>query len=235
MSSEFPRMLVLLRKEKEISQKQVAGDLGISQALLSHYEKGIRNPGLDFLVRVARYYKVSTDYLLGLSPERQGRTLLVEELPDANAAGKENVGVEGMYTQLNKKLLANSQNILFDLLTQLGHKKLTGEISAYLMLAVYRMYRVVFSTNPKNQPEMFKVPEHVYSQYTEAAMQLSEAQAKAIAQGKPLENASSIKKGKEPTITTESLSASYPLFASSLLNLVQTAENRMNFESDPPK
>ena len=46
MSSDFSRSLTLLRKEKGISQRSVARELGISQALLSHYENGIREPGL---------------------------------------------------------------------------------------------------------------------------------------------------------------------------------------------
>ena len=45
MGSDFSRRLVLLRKEKGISQKAAAGELQISQALLSHYEKGIRECG----------------------------------------------------------------------------------------------------------------------------------------------------------------------------------------------
>ena len=67
-------LLVLLLKEiaeeKGITQKQAAEQLGVSQALLSHYEKGIRECGLDFVVRVADYYNVSCDYLLGRSAER---------------------------------------------------------------------------------------------------------------------------------------------------------------------
>ena len=51
MNSDFPRIITFLRKERGLSQKQVASDLGISQALLSHYEKGIRECGLDFLVK----------------------------------------------------------------------------------------------------------------------------------------------------------------------------------------
>ena len=80
MNADFPRILTLLRKEKGISQKTAAGDLGISQALLSHYEKGIRECGLDFLVRTADYYGVSCDYLLGRSPDRSGTTLTVVSL-----------------------------------------------------------------------------------------------------------------------------------------------------------
>ena len=75
MNSDFPRILTLLRKEQGISQKKAAADLGISQALLSHYEKGIRECGLDFIVRTADYYGVSCDYLLGKTPHRQGEKL----------------------------------------------------------------------------------------------------------------------------------------------------------------
>ena len=48
MNGSFSRIITLLRKEKGISQKQASKDLGISQALLSHYEKGIRECGLNF-------------------------------------------------------------------------------------------------------------------------------------------------------------------------------------------
>lgn len=51
LNRDFPRILTLLRKEKGLSQKQAAQDLTIPQALLSHYEKGIREPGLEFVVR----------------------------------------------------------------------------------------------------------------------------------------------------------------------------------------
>ena len=75
MVSDFSRIITLLRKEKGVTQKQAAEDLGVSQALLSHYEKGIRECGLEFVVRVADYYGVSCDYLLGRSPERTGITI----------------------------------------------------------------------------------------------------------------------------------------------------------------
>ncbi len=65
INSDFPRILTFLRKERGYSQKKVAEDLGVSQALLSHYERGARECGLDFVVRVADYYGVSCDYLLG--------------------------------------------------------------------------------------------------------------------------------------------------------------------------
>ena len=170
MNADFPRILTLLRKEKGISQKAAAGDLGISQALLSHYEKGIRECGLDFLVRTADYYGVSCDYLLGRSPDRSGTTLTVEDIPEPDAAGKENVMRGSILPVLNKKLIANSLNILFDLLQKSKNKALIQEVSSFLMLAVYRVFRVVYSANPKNQNGMFTVPKQVASHYAAAAM-----------------------------------------------------------------
>ncbi len=70
--SKFAIILSQLRKERGISQKKAATDLGISQALLSHYEKGIRECGLDFVIKCSEYYGVTTDYLLGVSDSRTG-------------------------------------------------------------------------------------------------------------------------------------------------------------------
>ena len=70
MNPDFSRSLSLLRQERGLSQRQVAKELGISQALLSHYENGIREPGLNFVVKACDFYNVSADFLLGrtLSP-----------------------------------------------------------------------------------------------------------------------------------------------------------------------
>ena len=51
INQSFSRILTLLRKEQGLSQKAAAQQLGVSQALLSHYENGKRECGLDFLSR----------------------------------------------------------------------------------------------------------------------------------------------------------------------------------------
>jgi len=65
MVGVFHQNLRQLRKNKRVSQRIVAGEMHISQALLSHYENGIREPGLDFVNRACAYYGVSADFLLG--------------------------------------------------------------------------------------------------------------------------------------------------------------------------
>ncbi len=64
MNRSFPETLSALRRERGISQRTAAAALHISQALLSHYENGAREPGLDFIRRACDYYGVTADYLL---------------------------------------------------------------------------------------------------------------------------------------------------------------------------
>ena len=54
MSKAFAQGISLLRRSRGLSQREVSGGLGISQALLSHYENGSREPGLDFVARICR-------------------------------------------------------------------------------------------------------------------------------------------------------------------------------------
>ena len=70
MYARFARTLSQLRHEKGVSQREAAQALEVSQALLSHYENGIREPGLAFVVRACDYYQVSADYLLGRLTDR---------------------------------------------------------------------------------------------------------------------------------------------------------------------
>lgn len=227
MNADFPRILTLLRKEKGISQKEAAEKLNISQALLSHYEKGIRECGLDFLVRCSELYSVSCDYLLGRSPERSGAILNVEDIPDPESFQNDNIGRGSLIPVLNKKLIQNSNNILFDILTEIGSKGLTNEVSAYLMMSVYKMFRHVYSANPKNAQAIFNLPEAMFVHYVAAAMDICEGNVSASLSGQKLPDIEPVGKDSVPEITTETLMARYPQFYSSLLNLIQNSESRM--------
>ena len=72
MERNFAAVMSELRHARGLSQRKVAADLKISQALLSHYENGAREPGLDFVVRACDYYGVSADYLLGRTDKPGG-------------------------------------------------------------------------------------------------------------------------------------------------------------------
>ena len=118
MATDFSRTLSLLRQEKGISQRKAAAALGISQALLSHYENGIREPGLAFVARACDFYHVSADFLLGRTNSRDGSIIEAGELYDAS---DEKGTLKGsILATLQKKLVVNTTGVLFDLLGKCG-------------------------------------------------------------------------------------------------------------------
>lgn len=227
MNTAFPRILTLLRKERGISQKQASQDLEISQALLSHYEKGIRECGLDFVVRAADYYGVSCDYLLGRTADKTGAVIAVEEIPDFDPTTKENKLRGSVLPVLNKKLIINSLNIIFDLLQRANNKGLTIETSTYLSLAVYSAFRQLYSANPKNPAAMFSVPGYLFQPALVGELSRTAARIGELAAGRTVDGEAGLPPEQAPLIVPDSLSADYPLFASSLFNLLRNAENRL--------
>ena len=223
---EFNRIIKLLRKERGITQKQAAEDLGVSQALLAHYEKGIRECGLDFVVRVADYYNVSCDYLLGRSAERNGMMLTADDLPNPDKM-KDNVYHGSVLPTMNKKLISNSLNVLYAKVGQCHSKALTTEVSAYLMMAVSKMFRLLYSAEPHNAPGLFGIEQRRWPGYSDAVMRVAEANVESLLAGQDLDGAEGLKDPSCMTMTTESLSREFPLYTPSLLNLIKTSETRV--------
>lgn len=213
MNADFPRIITLLRKEHGISQKQASSDLGVSQALLSHYEKGIRECGLDFLVKTADYYNVSCDYLLGRSPEPSGSSAVLtgekeisEKLPEEKIIG----GASGVVLELAKKS---------------GSKTVFESVYSYLLLAVYKMFRKVYLANPANDRRMFSVPNAAADSLADAVMAINEAEADAAADGKPINGGDKVK--NTVSTTTSSIAEDFS-DGSYLLTNVKLAEDNIN-------
>jgi len=59
--------LVDLREAKDIQQKELAAAINIKPNNISKYEKGLSKPTIPTLIKLAEYFEVSVDYLLGLS------------------------------------------------------------------------------------------------------------------------------------------------------------------------
>ena len=229
MNAEFSRTLSLLRQEKGVSQRTAAGALDISQALLSHYENGIREPGLAFVVRACNYYGVSADYLLGRTMSRDGTTIAAEELYDLTGE-KDNSIRSSVLALLSKKLLVNSIGVLFDLLGKTGCREAVRSASHYLGTAVCQLFRHLYQADSGNNPDFFSVPPLRFrTGLGEADMKCSEvdyvdalsAHAKA--------------KGSFPPISHDDLARDYPALYQSLLQVIHTTGERINkcFSSRP--
>lgn len=149
MNADFSRVLSLLRQEKGISQRKAAAALGISQALLSHYENGIREPGLGFVTKACDYYHVSADYLLGRSLSRDGTVIEAGELADASEAKEDLKG--SVAAKLQKKLLVNTTCVLFDLLGRTNNREAASWAGAYLGGALYQLFRQLYRAAGGNE------------------------------------------------------------------------------------
>ena len=62
--------LKTLRTQKKLTQKQVADRIGLAISAVSSYEAGTRYPSYEVLLKLARIFHVSTDYLLGMTDKR---------------------------------------------------------------------------------------------------------------------------------------------------------------------
>ncbi len=147
MKTVFSQMLSQLRHENGQSQKKAADALGVSQALLSHYENGVREPRLEFILRACDYYNVSTDYMLGRTCEK-------------NTDGKVAVPV----SDADERRCIDAAMLVLTILHDLQDARLSTAVMQYLghsLCAVLRSLRM---------------PAKTYEPLLDAALKTAEAQ-----------------------------------------------------------
>ena len=82
----------LLREEKKIKQDELAKVLSISPSAVGMYERDEREPNDEITLKLAEYFNVSTDYLLGKSDIRNPEQL--KKIKHANAGGLNTEGLD---------------------------------------------------------------------------------------------------------------------------------------------
>lgn len=205
LNSSFPRNITLLRKERGLSQKSVAAALGVSQALLSHYEKGIRECGLAFLVRIADFYGVTCDYLLGRAPRQA-------PAPAAPPADRQPSALSQALGALEAVLgLYEAEGIA-----------LRGE--AYLAAAFYRLFRTLYDANAKNPPAAFALPEPSAQGFAQAQESRLLAELAALLSGAAAGGEKGVPKSSQPGLSPEKLAQALPQTGSALFTLLGKAE-----------
>ena len=226
MNPDFARIITLQRKERRISQKKAANDLGISQALLSHYEKGIRECGLNFLVKIADYYNVSCDYLLGRTSDPEGKSINVEDIPDDDGNNKTKMPSPKII-DFNRRIINNSISLLFSLAQKAESITLVKEVSTYLMITVYKLFRIIYNANPHNDQKLFRIPKVAANDSANAIVAMSESNIKAASSGISLEGNDSLRNFDTLYLTTATLQKDYAQYSSSLLSLIKRSEDKI--------
>lgn len=215
MNEDFARTLSLLRQEKGESQRAVAKELGVSQALLSHYENGIREPGLSFVRKACDYYHVSADYMLGRTMNRDGSVIDADELYDASS---EKSSLRGsILATLQKKLVVNTVNVLFDLLGKTGDKRAINAAGSYMSMGLYQLLRCYHRAS--GGPEGFFALEEDAFALDGASVVMKKAELQLIR---------ALKEHDElPELSAESLGQNYPGLSQSVNQVMHSGDTEI--------
>lgn len=84
----FAECLQELREDRNVSRKELAAFLNISVSTLGMYEQGRREPNIDMLIKLADYFNVSLDFLVGRSSNSGERKIMLEALRLKNKIDK---------------------------------------------------------------------------------------------------------------------------------------------------
>lgn len=105
--SLFSTRLSTLRKEKKLTQYSLAESLGFSRGQISNYEQGSREPDQDTLLKIADFFNVSTDYLIGKSNIKEFAEQLIKNFnksAEEDLLKKEKVNIEKEVEEIIKKI-----------------------------------------------------------------------------------------------------------------------------------
>lgn len=89
---EFKDRLIKLRKELNLTQEELAQKIGYTRTAISAWEIGRNEPSNADTIKLAEYFSVSTDYLLGKSDIRNPEKL--KNIPHANSGGVDTTGLD---------------------------------------------------------------------------------------------------------------------------------------------
>ena len=215
MNEDFARTLSLLRQEKGESQRKVAQALGVSQALLSHYENGIREPGLSFVRRACDYYHVSADYMLGRTMNRDGSVIAAGELYDAS---NEKSSLKGsILATLQKKLIVNTVSVFYDLLGKTGDKQAINAAADYLSVGMYQLLRCYYRASGGKEG-FFALEEDAFA-LDGASVVMKKAELRLIRALREHEDL--------PELSAEALAENYPGLAQSVNQVMHNGDTEI--------
>lgn len=134
--SSLGNRIKFLREQKDINQSEFAKILGIANSTLSQYETGQRIPSDEIKLKIANYFKVTIDYLLGNSSE-------------STTIESENQDISLIMTNLKEKL-KNYEGVMFD-------GEILDETTAKLLLeTLEHQEKIIKEINKKYIPKKYK-------------------------------------------------------------------------------
>lgn len=152
---KFNERLRLLRQERGFSQQELADRIGLSKSSINMYERGEREPGIDTLKRIAAFFNVDIDFLLG-----KQKSLILGAKLSQNVA--QNIQHHRQQANLSQKQFADLLGVDEDTVINLenGQKKLDKEM-------LYKICDVLMlipgNIIPRDNEEFSEDEEYLYS------------------------------------------------------------------------
>lgn len=102
------KQLKILRENRKKSQQEVCNALNIEQSTLANYENGKRVPKIDILVKIAKYYDVSVDYLLGIEEVKSKEYMYCNDISNriASIASRSKKNIDDIKPLLKTEILS---------------------------------------------------------------------------------------------------------------------------------
>lgn len=135
--NRFGNVLKTLRTLNNIKQADLAKTIGVSASTIGMYEQGRREPDFDILQKIADYFNVSIDYLIGKA-----------EKSDSKISEKDEKDIAKTMKKL-KEQLSNDQGLLFD------GNILDEDTSRLLLEAIEQQERMIKKINKKYTPKKY--------------------------------------------------------------------------------
>ncbi len=112
----LPERLVEIRTKHGYSRKELADTLNIPYRTLTNYENGEREPGHSFVITIAQFFNVSTDYILGVEPKIKKAPVTEEPVTGDHISLEESTNLLAALG-----FIAEGQDLSDDDLAFLGH------------------------------------------------------------------------------------------------------------------
>ncbi len=125
----FAQRINELREERGLSQGKLADELGISRGALSYYESAQRTADISMLVKFAKYFDVTADYLLGLSDNRTSKTAGIGE-----ATGLSDEAIKKLQDIKNGKNPKKNMKICNSFISSAQFEGLIHEMAAFFTI-----------------------------------------------------------------------------------------------------
>lgn len=162
-SKSFAEILTNLMKERETTQKELAEHIGITRQAISQYTKGITQPTADIIVKIAKFFNVSTDYMLGVSAEKSAD---MDIQGACKFFGVSEKTIQGIYANIDliknnpngaaellevfERFVNMSNGVFNEIAAAILHVRIAKDLDNYMKMPVYQKFIGIHYTSKEN-------------------------------------------------------------------------------------